>query len=89
MEVLNIKKLKDQEIELVLEINGSKESFHFKYWLEDIFAVDFPEELRKILRPFPASVTQKLVKTLKLYLQADSMNFPVNLKTRKPEKLTA
>ncbi len=89
MEILTIRQINNQKLELVLGINGSEKIFRFNYRLEDIFAVDFPEDLRKILRPLPASITQELVKTLKLYLKSDSVIFPITLKTRKLEKLAA
>jgi hypothetical protein len=86
MELVQINK-KGKKIEIGLKIDRSVKSFAFSYSSGEIFTVDFPEELRKILRPLPVSVTHKLVKVIEDFVDLNKNGFPLKIKTEKAENV--
>lgn len=83
MELVEIKKGRKNLAEIVLRISDTRKRYVFKYSDSDIFAVDFPEELRKILRLLPAPVTHSLVEKIESFLKSDIENFPFEMEIEK------
>lgn len=79
MELIEIKKKRGNLAEISLKIADTEKKYTFKYLDGDIFAVDFPEELRKILRLLPVSMTHSLVEKIENYLKSDVENFPFEM----------
>ncbi len=71
MELIEIRKLQKGKGEIKLLIAGKSRKYGFSYHDNEIFVVDFPEDLRKILRILPPSVTQGLVKKVKYFTEID------------------
>ncbi len=66
---------------MTLKFAESLKTYNFSYSnLEgDIFAVDLPEDLRRLLRVLPVPITQSLVRKLEDTLKRDDGNFPADL----------
>lgn len=86
MELVRINKKGEKRAEAILKVGGDIKNFRFRYSAGEIFAVDLPENLRKILRPLPVSVTQALIKAIEDYVTSDVIKFPVELKSEKTEE---
>lgn len=87
MELIGLNKKGGRKIELVLKVGDKIKSFDFEYSSKDIFAVDFPESLRKILRPLPVSVTQNLVNLIENYVNFGLNEFSKEFKSKQVEDL--
>ena len=61
--------------------------FVFTYFDNELFGVDFPEELRELLRLLPASITQAVVKAIKQVVRDEFVRLPLLLNAQKREKL--
>lgn len=83
MKLAKIKKLENNLAEIVLKISDSEKKYSFTYSGREIFAADSPEELRKILRLLPASVTHSLVEKIETFLITDRKEFPFELEIEK------
>ena len=83
MELIEIKKRSKNLAQISLKIADTEKKYSFKYSDSDIFAVDFPEELRKILRLLPVSMTHSLVDKIENYLKSDVANFPFEMEIEK------
>jgi hypothetical protein len=68
MELIGINNKSEKKIEIILKIDGKLKSFDFGYSSNGVFAVNFPESLRKVLRPMPVSVTHGLVNLIENYV---------------------
>ncbi|MGD9588242.1 MAG: hypothetical protein AB7Q37_05850 [Pyrinomonadaceae bacterium] len=71
MELLEISKNQKGTGEIKLLIAGKQKKYEFSYRDGELFAVDFPEDLRKILRILPPKVTQGLVKKIKNFTEIE------------------
>ena len=83
MEIIEIKKRRGNFAEICLKIADTEKKYSFKYYDGDIFAVDFPEDLRKILRLLPASVTHSLVAKIESFLTLGVNDFPLEVEIEK------
>lgn len=83
MELIKIKKREKNQAEISLKIADTEKTYSFTYFDNDIFAVDFPEELRRLLRLLPTSITHSLVEEIENYLKSDIENFPFELEIEK------
>lgn len=83
MELVEIKKRRGNLAEIRLRIADTEKKYSFKYYDNDIFAVDFPEELRKILRLIPASVTHSLVEKIRNFLASNLNELPFKVELEK------
>jgi len=72
MELVEISKKQKGQGEIKLLIAGKLKRYEFSYRDGDLFAVDLPEDLRKILRILPPKVTQGLIKKIKHFTETDS-----------------
>ena len=79
MELVEIKKIGKQKAEINLKIADTIKEYSFSFVDNEIFAVDFPEELRKILRLLPASITHSLVEKIEQFLTADLNEMPFEI----------
>ena len=66
---------------------GRVREFVFDYFDNELFGVDFPEDLRKLLRSLPASITQTVVKVVKQVVRDEFVYLPIFLNAQKVEKL--
>lgn len=71
MELIEISKKQKGSGEIKLLIAGKIKKYEFSYRDGKLFAVDFPEDLRKILRILPPKVTQGLVKKIKNFTEIE------------------
>ena len=71
MDLLEIRKRQKGTGEIKLLIAGKRKKYEFSYLNGELFAVDFPEDLRKILRILPPKVTQGLVKKIKNFTEIE------------------
>lgn len=83
MELIEIKKRENNLAEIVLKISDVEKKYTFKYSDKEIFAADFPEELRRILRLLPATMTHSLVEKIEKFLTTDTETFPFNMEVEK------
>ncbi len=83
MELIEIRKRSENLAQIHLKIANTEKKYSFKYSDSDIFVVDFPEELRKILRLLPVSMTHSLVDKIENYLKSDVVNFPFEMEIEK------
>ncbi len=87
MELIGLNKKGKKKIEIILKVGRKLESFDFEYSSSDIFAVNFPENLRRILRPMPVSVTQNLVNLIENYVNFGLNDFSKEFKAKQVEDL--
>lgn len=71
MELLEISKKRQGKGDIKLLIAGKSRKFEYSYVEGDVFAVDFPEDLKKILRILSPGVTQGLLKKIKHFTEPD------------------
>ncbi len=83
MELIGIKRKKKHLAEIRLKIADTEKKYLFSYSDGDIFAFDFPEEFRKILRLMPVSVTHSLIEKVENFLKSDVENFPFEMEIEK------
>lgn len=83
MELISIKKTDKNQAEILLKVADVNKCYSFQYSKNDVFVVDFPEELRKILRLLPASITHSLVEKIENFLTSDVNNFPFEVEIEK------
>ena len=83
MELIGIKRKEKNLAEIILKIADTEKQYVFSYTDKDIFTVDFPEELRKILRLMPVSITHSLVEKIEIFLKSDVSNFPFEMEIEK------
>ena len=87
MEVIKIQKQPNNQIEMTVREKSRVRQFVFTYFDNELFGVDFPEELRKLLRPLPASITHTVVKAIKQVVRDEFVRLPIFLNAQKSEKL--
>jgi hypothetical protein len=87
MELIGINNKSEKKIEIILKIDGKLKPFDFEYSSNGIFAVNFPESLRKILRPMPVSVTHSLVNLIEDYVNFGIIDFSKEFKAKQVEDL--
>lgn len=83
MELIGINKKGKNQAEIKLKIADTEKTYSFAYTKGDIFTVDFPEELRRLLRLLPAFVTHSLIEKIENYLVSEIDNFPFELEIEK------
>ena len=83
MELIRINKTNKNQAEILLKIANVKKTYLFSYSEKDIFSIDFPEELRKILRLLPASVTHSLVEKIENFLTSNLNDLPFEVEIEK------
>lgn len=71
MELIEISKKEKGKGEIKLLIAGKSKKYEFTYVDGELFAVDFPEDLRKILRLVSPGVAQGLLKKIKHFTDPD------------------
>jgi hypothetical protein len=71
MELVEISKTKQGKGEIKLLIAGKLKRYEFAYFDDEIFAVDFPEDLKKILRILSPRATRSLVEKIKHFTHTD------------------
>ncbi len=79
MELIEINKKSNEQAEIKLKFADAEKRYEFSYTQGEIFTVDFPEELRKILRLLPVSITHSLVEKIENYLTSNTVNFPFEM----------
>jgi hypothetical protein len=79
MELVEIRKGPKGKAAIKLRIADTLKEYEFSYFDREIFAVDFPEELRMVLRVLPPKVTQGLVRKIKSFTTADPGSLPHEL----------
>ncbi len=79
MELIEINKKENHQAEIKLKFADTKRKYKFSYTDGDIFTVDLPEELRKILRLLPAPITHSLIEKIENFLTADTVSFPFEM----------
>lgn len=82
MELIGLNRKDNKKIELILKIGDKLKAFEFEYSSNEIFAVNFPESLRKILRPMPVKITQNLVNLIENYVNFGLTNFSEEINTK-------
>lgn len=87
MEVIKIQKQANNQIRMTVREKGRVRQFEFDYFDNQLFGVNFPEELRELLRPLPASITQTVVKAIKQVVRDEFVRLPLLLNAQKREKL--
>ena len=87
MEVVKIQKQANNQIRMTVKEKGRVRPFVFTYFDNELFGVDFPEELRELLRPLPASITQTVVKAIKQVVRDEIVRLPLFLNAQKREKI--
>ncbi len=85
MELIGLNKKGERKIEIILKVGGKLKAFDFEYSSNDVFVVNFPESLRKILRPMPVSVTQNLVNLIEDYVNFGLNEFSTEFKAKQVE----
>jgi hypothetical protein len=83
MELISINKKSKNQAEILLEFADVTKNYSFLYFDNDIFAVDFPEDLRKILRLLPVSVTHSLVAKIENFLTSNINDLPFEVEIEK------
>ena len=83
MELIEIKKNGKQRAEISLKIADTVKNYSFSYTDKDIFAVDFPEELKRLLRLLPVSITHSLVEKIENFVTEDIGDFPLEIEIEK------
>ena len=83
MEIIKINKKANRQAEIELKFADTKKKYKFSYSDGEIFTVNFPEELRKILRLLPVSITHSLVEKIENYLTSNTVNFPFEMEIEK------
>ncbi len=83
MELIEINKKENRKAEIKLKFAEVEKIYKFSYSDGEIFTVDFPEELRKILRLLPVSITHSLVDKIENFLISDTVNFPFEMEIEK------
>lgn len=83
MELITINKKKNNQAEITIKFADIEKTYKFSYTKGEIFTVDFPEELRKILRLLPVSITHSLIEKIENFLTADSVSFPFEIEIEK------
>lgn len=83
MELIRIDKKSKNQAEILLKFADIKKKYSFVYSDNDIFTLDFPEELRKILRLLPASVTHSLVDKIENFLTSEINDLPFEVEIEK------
>jgi hypothetical protein len=83
MELIRIDKTGENQAEILLKIADVKKKYLFRYSKNEIFTLDFPEELRKILRLLPVSVTHSLVAKIENFLTSDVDDLPFEVEIEK------
>jgi hypothetical protein len=83
MELIEIKKKEVQRAEISLKIADTIKNYTFSYSDKDIFVVDFPEELRRLLRLLPASITHSLVEKIENFITTDENDLPLEMELEK------
>lgn len=71
MELVEITKEQEGKGRIKLLIAGKIKKYDFSYFEGEMFAVDFPEELKKILRVLPPKTTQGLVRKIKNFTDTE------------------
>jgi len=79
MELIGINKKSKNRAEILLKFAGITKNYPFSYSESEVFAVDFPEDLRKILRLLPASVTHSLVAKIESFLTLGIDDLPLEV----------
>jgi hypothetical protein len=79
MEVVEIRKGQKGRASVKLRFADTLKEYEFSYFDREIFAVDFPEELSKLLRVLPPKVTKGLVRKIKHFIAADPAVLPHEL----------
>ncbi len=83
MELIKIRETGNHLAEIKLKFADTEKTYSFTYSNSDIFTVDFPEELRRILRLLPASITHSLTEKIENYLAGNADNFPFQIEVEK------
>lgn len=83
MELIEIKKTDKQKAEISLKIADTVKNYSFSYCDKDIFVVDFPEELRRLLRLLPVSITHCLVEKIENFVTSNINELPLEIELEK------
>lgn len=83
MELIEINKKEKHQAEIKLKFADTEKKYEFSYSDGEIFTVDFPEELRRILRLLPASITHSLVEKIENYVTSNTVNFPFEMEVER------
>lgn len=83
MDLISITKKNKNQAEILLKFADITKNYSFFYSDNDIFTVDFPEELRKILRLLPVSVTHSLVTKIENFLTSNVNEPPFEVEIEK------
>lgn len=83
MELIKINKKRENQAEIKLKFADVEKKYEFSYSDGEIFTVDFPEELRRILRLLPVSITHSLIEKIEHYLTSNDVNFPFEMEIEK------
>lgn len=83
MELISINKKSKNKAEILLKFADITKNYSFFYSESDIFAIDFPEELRRILRLLPVSVTHSLVAKIESFLTLNVNDLPFEVEIEK------
>lgn len=83
MELIEIKKTNNQTAEISLKIADTVKNYTFSYSDKDIFAVNFPEELKRLLRLLPVTITHSLVEKIENFVTADINELPIEIEIEK------
>lgn len=83
MELVDIRKTEPGKAEITIGIGGTTKIYDFSYVDKEIFAVQFPEELERMLRLLPVSVMQSIVKKIKKVLTAKDTTLPYSIELEK------
>ncbi len=83
MELIRINKKSKNQAEILLTFADITKNYSFLYSNNDIFTVDFPEDLRRILRLLPVSVTHSLVAKIENFLTSNVNDLPFEVEIEK------
>lgn len=83
MELIEIDKKGKLQAEITLKFADTEKKYKFNYSDGEIFTVDFPEDLRKILRLLPSSITHRLVENIEDYMVSNIKIFPFEMEVEK------
>lgn len=83
MELVEIRKKANHQAEIVLDFADTVKKYEFSYTDGDVFSVDFPEELRKLLRLLPSTVSHSMIEKIENFLTSNTVNFPFEMEIEK------
>ena len=79
MKIIEINKMAINHAEMKFKFTNEVRKFEFSYSDGEIFTADFPEELRKLLRLLPTSITHSLIEKIENHLTKDIVSFPFEI----------